>query len=429
VAFAYVMWVILLLQPQWLVASLGIKIVVRAMAPLFVILTLLALARYPATRWYVPLFAVVALAAATTPFSPNIGLTLLVVRALALFWCAAVGILTLVRKPRQAQVIVMVLILYSYVWWTVNGALPGQVLWHPDLFNYDGFGPLMVGGAAMSGFAALAIRGRKLKRLALATALLCIVGLVSSFTRGAFLSAGVVLVFAWIRSPRKGAMTVGAIVVIAVVWVVGTTIFANVKRQDNATSFFGRISTISEDVNSGSGLDRKVIWAAARQIFLSHPVFGVGWAGFGPTAASAFEPGSPVLAGDYASNPATLYDKALHNGYYQVLCEQGLVGVTLWLWLLVDFWWRNAALRKERFRRVWATETGGSLDLHFVALGLEAGMVAFLACGYFYNLLTSEWFYGMLITNRLLYQVLAPLVMAASNGAVAAAPGRRSSPP
>lgn len=407
--FAYVIWVVFLCQPEWAIAGLGVQPMVRVPAPLVLLLALLALARYPATRWYVPLLAVVALAVATTPLSSDLGLTLQSVRRLGLFWCVSAGILTLVRTPRQAQFIVMALMLYSYVWWVANGAWPGQVRWHPELVNYDGFGPLMVGGAAMTGFAALAIQNR-LRWLALATSLLCVVGLVSSFTRGAFLAAGAVLLFAWYRSPRKGAMTAGAILIVAVVGIVGSTTYANVSRQDNATSFFARIGTITENVNTGSGLDRKTIWRAAWHIFLQHPVVGVGFAGFGPTAARTFQPGSSLLTGQYAANPSVFYDKALHNGFYQVLCEQGLLGSMLWLWLLIDFWKRNLALREEGFRRAWAAETGGSLDLRFVALGLEAGMVGYLACSYFYNLLTSEWFFGMLIANRLLHHVLVPRV-------------------
>ncbi len=114
-----------------------------------------------------------------------------------------------------------------------------------------------------------------------------------------------------------------------------------------------------------------------------------------------------------------MYDRKLHNGYFQSLSEFGIVGTLLFLWVVVDFWKRNAALRTPRYRAAWEAATGGRYDLRWLALGLEAGMVGFCASAVFYNQLFEPWLYFLLTANALLYSRLkvalhSPVVLAAS---------------
>jgi hypothetical protein len=95
---------------------------------------------------------------------------------------------------------------------------------------------------------------------------------------------------------------------------------------------------------------------------------------------------------------------SLHNLYVTTLSELGIVGCVALIWILVDFWRRNAALRSDAAERRWH-ELGGRLKLHPVALGLEAAMVAFLVNALFYSMMGLHWFYTMLAVNLLLHAI------------------------
>jgi O-antigen ligase len=153
-------------------------------------------------------------------------------------------------------------------------------------------------------------------------------------------------------------------------------------------------------------------------VFRENPLLGVGAENFGPFAASYFRRGS--VRGMYADNPATLYDRKLHSSYFQILSEFGIAGSLLFLWLLVDFWKRNAALRTTPYRAAWYAATGGDYDLRWLALGLESGMVAFWSTAVFYNQLFTPGLYALLTANALLHSRLKATLPKA---------GRRTCPP
>jgi O-antigen ligase len=224
------------------------------------------------------------------------------------------------------------------------------------------------------------------------------------------------------RSPNKRAAAGGIALAAGVVVFAGVVLFAGagVERaaggegSNTERNFFAEIGTISRDFNAGTGEDRRILWDAGWKVFLEHPVLGVGAENFGPFAATYFPRGT--IKGRYAQNPAMLYDRKLHNGYVQSLCEFGIVGSLLFIWLVVDFWRRNAALRTPRYRAAWDAATGGRYDLRWLALGLESGMVAFWGSAVFYNQLFEPWLYVLLTANALLHSRLtaalhAPVVL------------------
>jgi len=289
------------------------------------------------------------------------------------------------------------------------------VAWHPVFDNYDSFGPLMVLGTACALHFGFAARSRPMGYFALAVAAVCAVGLVSSYARGAVLAAGFVLAFMLYRSPNKRAAMGGVALAVVVVVFSGIFLFTDVDRGwDSQRSFFAEMGTVSRDVDAGTGEDRRVLWEAAWVVFRENPILGVGAENFGPFAASYFRRGT--VRGMYAANPATLYDRKLHSSYFQILCEFGIVGSLLFLWLLVDFWKRNAALRTPPYRAAWYAATGGDYDLRWLALGLESGMVAFWSTAVFYNQLFTPGLYALLTANALLHSRLKATVPKAVRG-------------
>jgi O-antigen ligase len=132
---------------------------------------------------------------------------------------------------------------------------------------------------------------------------------------------------------------------------------------------------------------------------------GVGINQFGPVVASEFKVGD--IGGAYAENPLTLYGRALHSIYFQILSEFGTAGAVIFVVMLVQFWTRCNVLLKPAAAERWK-RAGGQGDLRSLALGLESGMVGFLASGAFFNQLFTVWFYGLLIMCTLLYYMVVP---------------------
>ena len=416
--FVYVLWFIVLCDPQWWIASFGPTFVRHIPTFLFGI-TLLLLPLQAPSAWFPPLLTFILYTCVNSfAFAYNRGLSFVVVKLLVAYYVLAIGSLAFVRKARQAVPIVAGVLLWQFVWWVVLGVKNGIVSWHPSLNNYDGYGPLMSIGIGTTYYYGMSTSNRRERWLAFAVSGGCVVGLVSSYARGAVLAGAAVFCWIWLRSKRKGLAT---LVVVGGVVVVGLTgsFLSGSDRGDADSDFFTEMSTIGS--GDGSQNDRSVIWALARKEFYENPVFGVGADGFGPYAAGNFGVGS--VGGAYDDNPGTLYGKALHSVYFQILAEYGAVGSAIFVWMVVDFFLRNAALRQRPRIDRWALVSGGRLHLEQLSYALEVGMVGFLAGGLFYNLIFGvHWFYSLLTINTLLSYLSDP---AASPGRLATARARR----
>lgn len=404
--FLVTLWCLVLFDVQWLFASYGLQPVLKLPTLLFFLLIGTLMLQVPGQpvwrskwQWHGPFLLFVASAAVTLPWALNNGYARQSIQLYMLYWTLIVATLVMVDSVRRAE---RLFLLYgiSFLWWGVWGAWRGSVPWHYSLFNTDGFGALMVSGVGMSAFLTAAAPKKSTFRRTMAVATsLCMIGVVASFARGAFLAAVAVAVLIWLRSKRKWRGLLigvgGAILVIGA---------ANILHPGE---FWVEIeSAFSHGTDEGTNQDRWILWGAAWDIFKERPWFGVGPRNFGPFASQFFEVGDLPEGGyGYTNNPGMLYNRSLHNIYIQILCEQGIVGTLAFLLILVHFWRRNAALRSEDASRLWRG-MGGRLQLRALASGLEAGMVGFLVPSVFYGLITVHWFYTMIALNLLLHSMV-----------------------
>lgn len=91
---------------------------------------------------------------------------------------------------------------------------------------------------------------------------------------------------------------------------------------------WARMSTISEEIESGTLNQRRTIWSAGLELFPRHPIGGVGAGAF----ATAVQP--------FLGN-----DKTPHNTYISVLIEEGIVGLTLFTLMLMSLFFHVRASR------------------------------------------------------------------------------------
>lgn len=398
------LWVVLLFDPQWLLASRGLAPALRITTLLMgaLLLTLaLGVPSNPAWQrrwtWFPPFFAFIFAIMPSYFVAVNTGWVRRGLKETLLFWLFAVGTVALIATAKRAEQLLR-LYGYQFLWWVAWGGTKALVDWHHALDNNDAYGAFMVGGVSICFFLGMAApKGTGFRKLMFLTAFACVMGVVASYARGAFLSTVAVYGLMWLRSPRK-LMTLGAGVGMALVVVIAAvTLFP-------ADFFYNEIvSAFAEGTEEGTGNDRWVLWNVAIRVWTEHPIFGVGAGNVGAYASGLYQPGE--LGGDYSMNPGSLYGRSLHNVYFTILSEQGLVGVLVFGWIVVDFWRRNAQLRSEAGRLAWQ-RLGGTYDARNVALGLELGMLAFWLTAFFYPMLEIHWFYTMLVLNLLLSEMV-----------------------
>jgi O-antigen ligase len=396
------LWLAVLFEPQWFIATVTGVIGITKVTLICCLATgILAFPKRPKKIWLLPLFVMVVYTILTFRLATNPAYAERTVKMLLLYYLMALGMVVFVKTPKQVTPFIAAMMGWQFLWWTLWGDASGLVIWHPQYANYDGYGPLMALGVAASFHLGMALTSRWQKLVMYGTSLLCVLGIVSAYQRGAFLALIAVLLFAWLRSNRKGMMTVGLVAAAIGVLVAATVIFkGDARGRDTQTSFFAEMATITDE--GGTRGDREILWGAAITIWKVHPLMGVGGQSFGPFASQYFKIGD--IEGDYALNPLKLYERQLHNGFVQILCEYGLIGAAIMLWLFVDFWKRNWKLQKKQAAVSWKAQ-GGKINLRAVALGLESMMIAFMAGAMFYNTLETNWLYTLVALNALLYRL------------------------
>ena len=344
--------------------------------------------------WYPPLFVLLAVAGVTMLMATNKGLAKGAFQNLLIYYALALATAVYVRTARQAMPIIVMLFL-QFAWHGFWARTQGLVPWHPTLANYDGFGSLVVQGAGLCFFFAMAAHGKKMKVFLYLLAGYCVLGVVASFARAAFLSLVALVGYVWWRSPRKLATTGGIVVA-------GLLVFAGASLIFEPGFFWNEItSAFQEGATEGTGAQRWQLWKAGIKVWLQQPILGVGGGNFGAFAASHFRYGEL----EAFPNPNMLYGYNLHNGYMQVLAEFGLVGIFAFGWALWDFQRRNREIRDPEAVRRWAALTNGKWDLRYLAYGLEAANIANALCAIFYASLFSHSFYTIWIANRALWAV------------------------
>lgn len=403
----YTLWFVEIYAPQFWVASFGPRVVLKVSTLLYGLLLLaiiMNLGRMGSIKFLMPPLALFLLATfIPAPFADNLVFARDILKLLINYYILAVGSVLFVRQPRDA-VPILSLLFFQYLWWGVHARTRGLVSWHPTIANADAYGPQMVIGSGFCFYMSQAARSRKLRRLGIALAAVCVLGIVTAIARGAALSAGLVALYVLARSPRKGR-TALALAASSVIVVVGSAVlFPN-------NAFWREMrSSFTEGTTKGTGSDRAALWRAAMVVWRTSPVFGVGPANFGPVASRTFQPDDPRLlrdesldrGGGYSANPGRLYNRSLHSIYFQILSEEGLLGVLAFCVILGDFWIRNTGLRTRHARTRWLTLSGGQYDIKFVALGLEVSMLAYLSTGFFYDQLYVNWLYSIVIVNYML---------------------------
>jgi probable O-glycosylation ligase (exosortase A-associated) len=210
-----------------------------------------------------------------------------------------------------------------------------------------------------------------------AAIVLCTFSIVGSSSRGAFLGLASMGLFLVLKSRRRIPLLLGMAVLIPVL-----ISFAPQKYWD-------RISTIETYEEDTSAMGRIHAWQTAINMARDRPVVGGG-----------FEAWTPQVYARYAP-PETMKPRDVHSMYFEILGEQGFVGLALYLALLFMAY-RGAGKTVRRAKGVpgaeWQLDLASMVQVSLVGYG-TAG--AFLGLAYF-DLLFN--LYAMVVLNRLILE-------------------------
>lgn len=328
-----------------------------------------------------------------------------VIKMLAGFYILAVGTFIYLNTPRRAMFL-LIMVVGQFWWWGWHSGTTGAVWWHPSFANYDGFGPLVLAGLPLCLFFGLSAQSKWYRFGGYFLGFFCAVAIVASFARGVILSAVLVLVVSLLRSPRRYRLKTSMLLLFGI----GSFMLASATLFPGGFIWTEVKSAFTEGKDEGTGKDRWTLWTVAVAGWKGHPLIGVGAGQIKRVSFEQVRDGKVELDPEsvYSQRPIILYYRDLHNIWIRILAEGGLVGLGIMIWMIIDFWRCNTALRRPDFAARWARATGGRFRLEIIALGFEGGMVAFVATGMFYNQLYETWFFTLLIVNRLLYLQAAP---------------------
>jgi hypothetical protein len=211
--------------------------------------------------------------------------------------------------------------------------------------------------------------------LLLAASALMVAAVVASFSRGGFV--GLVLAVGYLVFASRNRLRVLAVIA------AGALLFVAFAPQ----AYLDELKTI-QDTDDGTAKGRKFLWTAAYNMWLDHPILGVG------ALNATFHIGryQPTDFEGREYNERDWSGVALHSAWFTLLSEQGAVGVLIFAAL---FWQQFATVRRLR-RDVRARgDVPDELrrQVECFGVGLNGAVVAYAGCGTFLSVLYYPYFW------------------------------------
>lgn len=417
VMFIYIMWFFVWYDPDWMVEALGAgSILVKVYALMFIPVCILLMKHLRREALFWPYLVIIGMYLVWMPFVLNRGYLINGFGKVLQYSLLTALTVSVLETPQQV-ILLLKLFLFQFIWFGVQGLPTAGVPWHQNLSNDDSYGPFMTIGLAFSYYLAMGTTVKKYRYLAFLVCFLGVAGTIVSFARGAIIGLCVVFAVLAARTPRKRAFLGYGTLLVVTGLIVIMVMFPNGE-------FWDEMATITEEGNtSGTGEQRWVMWQAAGELFLAHPLLGVGPGNFGPNAAEYFSERGVTNMGNSFDTPEKMYSMALHNDYVQVMVEQGLVGLFALAAVFIYFFSYVRFLRTEAVQKAWASQAGGFIDSSNLALGLEAAMIGFMVTSAFYpQLFINYWMWSIMMMalltvaiSRRMVGTLAPTQNSASN--------------
>jgi len=200
----------------------------------------------------------------------------------------------------------------------------------------------------------------KLRILAVFAFLTLLAGIVCTESRQAFLAVLVMGILVTIVSKYKGRIFFGAL------------FLATIITFLSPPAYFDRMGTIKNYEEDGSAVGRIQQWVGALEMVKDFPLLGVGGDNF------------TLVIEKYSG-----HSRESHNTFIQVLSEEGLPGLTIFL-LLIFFTIRSlASISKNKIPFSKESEN----KVYYISNSARLGLIGLLVCCVFQNKLEHEFLY------------------------------------
>lgn len=188
-----------------------------------------------------------------------------------------------------------------------------------------------------------------------AAMLLTAIAAIGSQSRGALLAIGAMGFATWLKSRNKFAT--GFLIVVA-----AASVLAIMPPE-----YYERMHTIKSYEQDGSAMGRINAWWCAWNIAKDRPLVGGGFSAFVPWVWNIYSP-----------DPTDFHD--VHSIYFEMLGEQGFIGLGLFL-LLGWFTWRTMSRIRQESKQIERLKWIGDL-----ASMLQASLIGYAVGGAFLGL-------------------------------------------
>lgn len=191
--------------------------------------------------------------------------------------------------------------------------------------------------------------------------------IVGTQSRGALLGLLAIGFFLWMKGPNKLGMAV-------LVVMIGLVIAGFMPQ-----SWWDRMDTINDYQSDESALGRINAWWVAWNVATS--TFTGGGANMFTNATFA----------RFAPNPSAVHDA--HSIYFEMLGEQGFIGLFLFLSLGVIFWFRCKKLiadYKGVEEKKWAADLGAMLQVSLIGYAVSGAFLGLSYFDYYYDLVATS---------------------------------------
>jgi probable O-glycosylation ligase (exosortase A-associated) len=195
--------------------------------------------------------------------------------------------------------------------------------------------------------------------LAGAAFIVLVLGVVLSFSRGGAVGLATVLVFCIWRSRRRVPVLIGVGLLVALALGLAPP------------TYWSEIRSI-KNTNEGTARARRLYWTAGWRMYVSHPVFGVGYGNSGRQLPNYF-PGP---------NAGRHWKRALHSTYYELLAELGTIGAVVYASMVL------AVLRSlRRVEGVKGLPPDAERERDYVVRSIRGGLVGYFTAAAFVSTL------------------------------------------
>lgn len=187
-----------------------------------------------------------------------------------------------------------------------------------------------------------------------------LISLIGTFARTAVFDGGAVLLMLAVRGRRKLASAIGVAVTIGVLLLLAPS------------NWFDRMHLIADYQTDSSAMSRISAWKWSWHFTLNHPIVG---GGFGV---------AELDAGHIYGKPGWL---EAHNIFFEVMAEQGFVGLAIFCFLIIAIY-RSCAVVQKRVR--------GREDLAWagdLASATQVALAGFVAGGMFVSIASNPYLY------------------------------------